>query len=102
MPTYEYACRKCGHRFEKFQPMKDEPLVKCPKCGRAALKRLVGGGGGLIFKGSGFYSTDYRKKETATAAAPAASGASGDAKAGAASAPVAAPAAPAAPAPAKK
>jgi putative FmdB family regulatory protein len=89
MPTYEYACRKCGHRFEKFQPMRDEPLVKCPKCGRAALKRLVGGGGGLIFKGSGFYSTDYRKKEKGKEAAAAAP--SGDAKA------AAAPAAPAAP-----
>jgi putative FmdB family regulatory protein len=62
MPTYEYACSKCGHHFDKFQPMRDEPLKKCPKCGRAALKRLVGGGAGLIFKGSGFYITDYRNK----------------------------------------
>jgi putative FmdB family regulatory protein len=100
MPTYEYACRKCGHRFEKFQPMKDEPLAKCPKCGRASLKRLVGGGAGLIFKGSGFYSTDYRSKEKAPApAAAAAPAVSGDSKAGAAAAP-AAPAA--ATAPAKK
>jgi putative FmdB family regulatory protein len=94
MPTYEYACRKCGHRFEKFQPMNDEPLVKCPKCGRAALKRLVGRGGGLIFKGSGFYSTDYRAKEKAKpAVAPAPSG---DSKAGQGGAP-AAPAAAASP-----
>jgi putative FmdB family regulatory protein len=64
MPTYEYECSKCGHHFEKFQPMRDEPLRKCPKCNRAALKRLVGGGAGLIFKGSGFYTTDYRKKGT--------------------------------------
>jgi putative FmdB family regulatory protein len=62
MPTYEYACSKCGHHFEKFQSMRDEPLRKCPKCSKAALKRLVGGGAGLIFKGSGFYITDYRKK----------------------------------------
>ena len=62
MPTYEYACSKCGHHFEQFQPMRDEPLKKCPKCHRAGLKRLVGGGAGLIFKGSGFYITDYRKK----------------------------------------
>ena len=62
MPTYEYACPKCGHQFEQFQSMRDEPLKKCPKCGKAALKRLVGGGAGLIFKGSGFYITDYPKK----------------------------------------
>src|ERR1044072_7855848 len=62
MPTYEYACSKCGHQFEQFQSMRDEPLKKCPKCGKPALKRLVGGGAGLIFKGSGFYITDYKKK----------------------------------------
>ncbi|HMD60806.1 MAG TPA: FmdB family zinc ribbon protein [Opitutaceae bacterium] len=63
MPTYEYVCTKCGHRFEKFQSMRDGPLKKCPECSKAGLKRLVGGGAGLIFKGSGFYSTDYRKKD---------------------------------------
>lgn len=62
MPTYEYVCAKCGHEFEQFQSMKDEPLKKCPKCKKAGLKRLVGGGAGLIFKGSGFYITDYKKK----------------------------------------
>jgi putative FmdB family regulatory protein len=61
MPTYEYACQKCGHAFEIFQSMKDAPLKKCPECGKPALKRLVGGGAGLIFKGSGFYITDYKK-----------------------------------------
>ena len=62
MPTYEYACQKCGHEFEQFQSMRDEPLKKCPKCKKAGLKRLVGGGAGLIFKGSGFYITDYKNK----------------------------------------
>jgi putative FmdB family regulatory protein len=62
MPTYEYACPKCGHQFEQFQSMRDEPLKKCPKCKKAGLKRLVGGGAGLIFKGTGFYITDYKNK----------------------------------------
>ncbi len=62
MPTYDYACAKCGHAFEQFQSMKDAPLRKCPKCGKNTLKRLVGGGAGLIFKGTGFYLTDYKKK----------------------------------------
>jgi putative FmdB family regulatory protein len=67
MPTYEYACPKCGHEFEQFQSMRDEPLKKCPKCKKAGVKRLVGGGAGLIFKGSGFYITDYKKKSVAPA-----------------------------------
>jgi putative FmdB family regulatory protein len=62
MPTYEYACPKCGHQFEQFQSMRDEPLKKCPQCKKAGLKRLVGGGAGLIFKGTGFYITDYKNK----------------------------------------
>jgi putative FmdB family regulatory protein len=62
MPTYEYACPKCGHQFEQFQSMRDEPLTVCPKCKKKGVKRLVGGGAGLIFKGSGFYITDYKKK----------------------------------------
>lgn len=61
MPTYEYACPKCGHTFEAFQSMKDEPLKKCPKCNKNGVKRLLGTGAGLIFKGSGFYITDYKK-----------------------------------------
>ena len=62
MPTYEYACQKCGHEFEQFQSMRDEPLKKCPKCKKTGLKRLVGSGAGLIFKGTGFYITDYKNK----------------------------------------
>ena len=62
MPTYEYICTKCGHAMEAFQSMKDEPLKQCPACKRRTLKRQVGGGAGLIFKGSGFYITDYKKK----------------------------------------
>ncbi len=63
MPTYEYACPKCGYAFEQFQSMKDEPLKKCPKCKKTGVKRLIGGGAGLIFKGSGFYITDYKNKK---------------------------------------
>ncbi len=68
MPTYEYACSKCGHHFDQFQSMRDEPLRRCPKCHKLALKRLIGGGAGLIFKGSGFYITDYKNKGMAKAA----------------------------------
>src|SRR5690242_12886172 len=60
MPTYEYECQKCGHRFEEFQSMTAKPLQRCPKC-RGKVKRLIGAGAGLLFKGSGFYITDYRK-----------------------------------------
>ena len=63
MPTYEYACPKCGHEFEQFQSMLDEPLKKCPKCKKTGVKRLVGGGAGLIFKGTGFYITAYKTKK---------------------------------------
>jgi putative FmdB family regulatory protein len=61
MPTYEYECPKCGYHFEKFQSMKDERLTQCPKCKKSGLKRLIGGGAGLIFKGTGFYITDYKR-----------------------------------------
>jgi len=60
MPTYEYECPKCGHRFEKFQGMTDPPVKICPKCRGRKVKRLIGSGAGLLFKGSGFYKTDYR------------------------------------------
>jgi putative FmdB family regulatory protein len=83
MPTYEYICEKCGHQFERFQSISAKPLTKCPKelCaqkrwGKGRVRRAISGGAGLIFKGSGFYITDYRsdkykeaaKKETAPAA----------------------------------
>ncbi len=60
MPTYEYECLNCDHKFEKFQQMVDKPVKKCPKC-QGRLRRLFGVGSGIIFKGSGFYATDYRK-----------------------------------------
>lgn len=63
MPTYEYECSSCKHRFEALQSMTDEPLSKCPKCGKK-VKRLISSGAGVIFKGSGFYATDYRKGTT--------------------------------------
>jgi len=62
MPTYEYKCDKCGHLFEKMQSMTSKSLRKCPKCGKSSLRRLIGTGAGLIFKGSGFYATDYRSE----------------------------------------
>ncbi len=64
MPTYEYRCEKCKKKFEKFQSMKDEPLKKCILCGGKA-ERLIGAGAGLIFKGTGFYITDYKKSKPA-------------------------------------
>ena len=60
MPTYDYACRSCGHRFEHFQSMSSLALTDCPSCKKPALERLIGAGAGVIFKGSGFYQTDYR------------------------------------------
>lgn len=62
MPTYEYECNLCDHRFEQFQSIKDKPLMKCPKCG-GKVERLLGTGAGLLFKGSGFYITDNRSSE---------------------------------------
>ncbi len=59
MPTYDYECGKCGHSFETFQSISEKPLSKCPKCS-GRVKRCIGAGAGVIFKGSGFYQTDYR------------------------------------------
>jgi putative FmdB family regulatory protein len=105
MPTYEYVCEKCGHQFEKFQSMLDAPLTVCPKelCarkkwGKGKVRRAIGAGAGLIFKGSGFYITDYRsdsykeaaRKDSTTPSSSAASDTtkptttpSGDSKGGA-------------------
>ena len=60
MPTYDYGCDACDHEFEEFQMMSAKPLKKCPACGKNKLRRLIGTGAGIIFKGSGFYETDYR------------------------------------------
>src|SRR4029079_17458412 len=85
MPTYDYSCDACKHEFEVFEPITAEPQKKCPKCKKPKLRRLFGAGAGLIFKGSGFYQTDYRsdsykkaaeaekpKAETSTSSDPAA------------------------------
>ncbi len=69
MPTYEYKCENCGHQFEQFQSITSKPLRVCPKCGQNTLNRLIGAGAGIIFKGSGFYATDYRNDSYKKAAA---------------------------------
>ena len=61
MPTYDYKCNACGHTFDELQSFSDPPLTKCPKCKKNKLERLFGGGGAIIFKGGGFYETDYRR-----------------------------------------
>jgi len=68
MPTYDYRCDACGHTFEEFQSFSDKPLKKCPACGKAKLRRLIGTGAAVIFKGSGFYQTDYRSESYKSAA----------------------------------
>ncbi len=68
MPTYEYICEDCGYEFEKFQTITAKSLRTCPKCGKKKLKRLIGTGAGIIFKGSGFYQTDYRSESYKKAA----------------------------------
>jgi putative FmdB family regulatory protein len=66
MPTYDYQCKNCGHHLEEFQSVTDAPLTICPECG-GNLQRLITGGSGLIFKGSGFYITDYKNGKNGTA-----------------------------------
>ncbi|MER3416372.1 MAG: FmdB family transcriptional regulator [Gemmataceae bacterium] len=68
MPTYDYVCDHCEHQFEEFQYITEEPLRKCPRCGRKKLRRLIGPGAALLFKGSGFYITDYRSESYKAAA----------------------------------
>jgi putative FmdB family regulatory protein len=61
MPTYEYECQGCGYKFEVFQSIKSDPVKQCPKCHKDKAKRLISAGAGVIFRGSGFYATDYKK-----------------------------------------
>jgi putative FmdB family regulatory protein len=72
MPTYDYRCKSCGFEFEEFQSMSAEMLVICPKCAEPALKRLMSSGAGLVFKGSGFYLTDYKKSNVSPSASSSA------------------------------
>ena len=88
MPTYDYECDGCGAKFEKFQPITAKPIRKCPSCGKGKVRRLIGTGAGVIFKGSGFYQTDYRsdayrkaaEKDKPAAAASASDGGDKSAK----------------------
>src|SRR3954447_15053402 len=68
MPTYEYQCDACDHNFDEFQSMSEEPLKECPKCGKQELRRVFGTGAAVLFKGSGFYGTDYRSESYKKAA----------------------------------
>ena len=109
MPTYEYVCEACGFEFEKFQSIKADAITLCPNCGKETAQRLIGTGAGLIFKGSGFYITDYRSenyksgaKKDVPAAAPTSSAPAADAakpKTDAATTTKSEPAKPVAPAP---
>ncbi|MFN9976865.1 MAG: FmdB family zinc ribbon protein, partial [Phycisphaerae bacterium] len=82
MPTYEYKCTACSHRWDEFQPMSAKPSKKCPGCGKLKAERIISAGGGIIFRGSGFYQTDYRsesyKKGADAASKSSESGSSGD------------------------
>ena len=84
MPTYEYRCSQCEHELEEFQSIMAKPLRKCPACGKNTLKRLIGTGAGVMFKGSGFWQTDYARsgeyKKAAEADKPASASGSGDKK----------------------
>ncbi|HMB01855.1 MAG TPA: FmdB family zinc ribbon protein [Spirochaetota bacterium] len=71
MPTYEYYCPDCQQKYNKFQPISAKPYIKCPNCGKK-INRSIAGGTGIIFKGSGFYTTDYKKKEKSGQSSPAA------------------------------
>lgn len=101
MPTYEYRCQDCGHQFDQFQRMSDDPLRECPVC-QGVIKRLIGKGAGLIFKGSGFYQTDYRSQNYQREAAKESGATSTATPPAAASTPAAAPASAPAPSATKK
>jgi len=80
MPTYDYECQECNHKLEAFHAMSADPLKVCPSCGKPALKRQIGTGAGLLFKGSGFYQTDYRSDSYKKSAAADSSKPAGDSK----------------------
>ena len=80
MPTYEYRCDNCDHEFETFQSIKAGALKKCPECGKLKLQRLISSGAGFLFKGSGFYETDYRSSEYKKKASEEKKASSGDSK----------------------
>jgi putative FmdB family regulatory protein len=82
MPTYDYICDACQHEFELFQSIKEEAKKKCPKCSRQKLRRLIGPGAAIVFKGSGFYKTDYRSESYKKGAAAEKSATSGGEKSG--------------------
>ncbi|MFG0336299.1 MAG: FmdB family zinc ribbon protein [Maioricimonas sp. JB049] len=73
MPTYDYQCKKCDHTWELFQSITSDPVRKCPECGKLSARRVIGPGAAIIFKGSGFYQTDYRSDSYKKAAAAASS-----------------------------
>lgn len=87
MPNYDYLCNHCGHRFEIFQYMTDDPLKTCPDCHGDTLQRLIGAGAGLLFKGSGFYLTDYKKSSSSPASSSSSSSSGESASSGAESPP---------------
>lgn len=80
MPTYDYQCDSCGHVFEAFQSMSEDPLKTCPECSDDALRRLISGGSGIIFKGSGFYVTDSRKGSSSSSSGSAGKSSGGSAE----------------------
>ncbi|MFM8497330.1 MAG: FmdB family zinc ribbon protein [Planctomycetia bacterium] len=82
MPTYDYVCDGCGHAFELFQSMTDPVKKTCPKCKKSKLRRLIGAGGAIVFKGSGFYKTDYRSESYKKGAAADSGGKAEGAKGG--------------------
>jgi putative FmdB family regulatory protein len=78
MPTYDYRCEACRHEFDVFQSITDPALKKCPKCGKPKLRRLIGAGAGIIFKGSGFYETDYKRSRASGGGSSSGGSTSGD------------------------